>query len=168
MRYYIILCVAIALGGCATVTRGTETNVTFESSPSGAEVRTQLVDMCSISECRVDDAENPTAPAVHAAPPIPGPNCTTPCSIRVSRKQAIVATFTKAGYEPQTVNVQLRVAGAGAAGLAGNVLIGGVIGLGVDAISGAALEHFPNPVSVNLTAIPLPPPPPPVAQRRKR
>lgn len=157
MRLIHVVLLALALGGCATVTRGTETDVVFESSPAGAEVRTQLVDMCSLSECRTDSPDDPSAPPVAAVPPTPGPNCNTPCSVRVARKKAIVATFTKAGYEPQTVNVPLRMANAGAAGLAGNVLIGGIIGVGIDAASGAALEHFPNPVVVTLTPVPQPP-----------
>lgn len=147
---HLVSLLAFALAGCATVTRGTETDVVFESSPAGAEVRTQLVDMCSLSECRVENLNDPSAPQPTLTPPVPGPNCNTPCSVRVSRKQAIVATFTKAGYEPTTVNVPLRMAGAGAAGLAGNILIGGVVGVGVDAVTGATLEHYPNPVVVTL------------------
>lgn len=167
MRFYHFAVLAAVLGGCATVTRGTETNVQFESSPAGAEVRTQLVDMCAISECATTDPDGTTRKVqVDQSAPQYGPTCTTPCSVRVSRKQALIATFTKAGYEPQTVNVALQVANAGAAGLAGNVLIGGVVGLGVDAISGAALEHVPNPVVVTLRA--LPPVQPPPAPRRKR
>lgn len=155
------------LGGCATVTRGTETNVQFESSPAGAEVRTQFVDMCAISECRTtgaDGAQEIVQPTTAA--PEYGPTCTTPCSVRVSRKQALIATFTKPGFEPQTVNVSLQVANAGAAGLAGNVLIGGVVGLGVDAVSGAALEHVPNPAVVTLRPLPQAPQAP--VPRRKR
>lgn len=144
---------SVLLAGCATVTRGTETDVIFESSPAGAEVRTQLVDMCALSECRMADANDVSAAPVTTDPPMPGPNCNTPCSVRVARKKAIVATFTKDGYEPMTVNVPLRMANAGAAGLAGNILIGGVIGVGVDAVSGATLEHYPNPVIVTLTPI---------------
>jgi hypothetical protein len=46
--------------------------------------------------------------------------------------------------------VATRVAGAGAAGFAGNVLVGGLVGMGVDAATGSTLEHYPNPVSVIL------------------
>ena len=34
--------------------------------------------------------------------------------------------------------------------MAGNVLIGGVIGVGVDSVSGATLDHSSNPVLVEL------------------
>ena len=50
-----------------------------------------------------------------------------------------------------------RIANAGAAGFAGNILLGGIIGMGVDAASGAALEHYPNPVVATLQPIAQPP-----------
>ena len=42
-----------------------------------------------------------------------------------------------------------------ALGGGGNVLIGRLIGIGVDTVTGAALEHTPNPVSVILQPIPV-------------
>jgi hypothetical protein len=163
MRLFYLIAVCCAVMGCATVIRGTESTVQFESTPSGAQVSTQIIDICSISECAPiqQDPGQPEIPRI-IRPPVHGPGCTTPCSIRVSRKDSLVATFTKDGYAPQTVNIPVRLAGEGAAGVAGNVLIGGVIGLGVDAATGAALEHFPNPVNVTLTAHARP------AQKKKR
>lgn len=150
MRFIILAACGLLLGGCA-VTRGTESTIQLESSPPGAQVSTRIVDPCSLSECPPMEAPDGQTP-----PPRPtiadayGPNCVTPCSIRVSRKDALLVTFTLAGYQPATVPVTTRVAGAGAVGVAGNVLIGGVVGLGVDAATGAALEHQPNPVVVTL------------------
>jgi len=70
--------------------------------------------------------------------------------------------------------VTTRIAGAGAAGFAGNILIGGVVGMAVDAASGATLEHYPNPVMMKMVPLrrgepprvlklepPAPPPPAP-------
>ena len=57
------------------------------------------------------------------------------------------------GYETAHVNVTTQVAGAGAAGMAGNVLVGGIIGVGIDAYSGGMLEHKPNPVKVTLVPV---------------
>ena len=45
-----------------------------------------------------------------------------------------------------------EVVGAGAAGVAGNVLLGGVIGIGIDAATGASKDLKPNPVEVELEA----------------
>ena len=79
----------------------------------------------------------------------------------MQRKDEFSITIAKPGYEPQTVPVMTRVAGAGVAGFAGNVLVGGVVGMGVDAVTGATLEHYPNPVSVALRPLAPPPGPPP-------
>ena len=46
--------------------------------------------------------------------------------------------------------VGTRMSGGGTAGLVGNALIGGVIGVVVDSSSGAAMDHFPNPVMAQL------------------
>ncbi|MDP2581055.1 hypothetical protein Q8W37_14030 [Shimia thalassica] len=36
--------------------------------------------------------------------------------------------------------------GSGGAALAGNILVGGIVGIGVDAATGSTLDHVPNPV----------------------
>ncbi|HEY8579687.1 MAG TPA: translation initiation factor 2 [Beijerinckiaceae bacterium] len=128
MRPLLLLAAAAALAGCATVTRGTTNQIQIVSDPSGADARTSL-----------------------------GHACVTPCTLSVSRKDEFSVTFSKDGYEPQTVPVRTQLAGAGAAGFAGNVLAGGIVGMGVDAATGATLEHQPNPVSATLR--PLAPPP---------
>jgi hypothetical protein len=63
------------------------------------------------------------------------------------------------------VPVATKFAGAGAAGLAGNVLVGGVVGMGVDVATGATLEHFPNPVAANLVPVAKPEVPAPVRKK---
>jgi hypothetical protein len=83
----------------------------------------------------------------------------------VKRNEEFIATFTKPGYRPQQVEVKTQLAAEGAVGVAGNVLVGGVIGLGVDAITGAGGEHVPNPVSVVLEPLQAAPP---SAARRPR
>lgn len=113
----LVLCIPMGLGGCASVTRGWSEQVQITSEPEGADVRTSLSQAC-----------------------------TTPCTLTVSRKDEFSVSFAKPGYRPQTVQVGTRVAGAGVAGFAGNVLVGGIVGMGVDAASGATLEHWPNPV----------------------
>lgn len=44
-----------------------------------------------------------------------------------------------------------RTAGAGGAGMAGNVILGGLIAAAVDANSGATQDLVPNPLVVHLT-----------------
>src|SRR4051794_26226585 len=103
MRQIIVAgAMALALGGCATVTRGTEEPIQVNSDPQGAHAQTSM-----------------------------GFQCVTPCVLTVPRKTEFTVTIAKPGYEPQTVPVLTRMGGAGAAGLAGNVLAGGAIGIGV-------------------------------------
>jgi hypothetical protein len=122
MRKMIAMVVlAGCAAGCATVTRGTNTQVQFLSNPPEALARTST-----------------------------GYSCTTPCQIQVTRKDEFVVTVSKPGYHSEEVAVRTHVADTGAVGFVGNVLIGGVVGAGVDVATGATLEHVPNPVSVTL------------------
>src|SRR5262249_45307386 len=100
-----------------------------------------------------------------------GHTCVTPCTLQFNRKDEFTVTASKPGYHTSEMPVSTRIAGAGAAGFAGNVLIGGVVGMAVDAASGGALGHNPKPRVFNM--VPLrrgepprvlrqePPPPPP-------
>lgn len=122
MRVFIVLAVAATIGGCGTIVRGSSEPVAFNSQPPGAVVQTSLGIGCAA----------------------------TPCQIQVDRNKSFTATISKNGYRSQSVNVTTVVSGGGAAGFAGNVVAGGVVGMGVDAISGEALDHKPNPVNVIL------------------
>jgi hypothetical protein len=138
MRASVLLCGALALGGCATVVRGTTEDVAVQTEPPGAEARTSNGFGC---------------PA-------------TPCAINVPRKDPFILSITKIGYHPEQVTVNTAVQGGGTAGLVGNVVAGGVVGVVVDASSGAANDHVPNPVIVTLR--PIAPVSPIIEQRRKR
>lgn len=122
MRFIPYIFVCIALFGCASVTRGVNEDVVIRYTPEDAIVTTSLNHSCQQS----------------------------PCTVQVSRKQPFTVRAQKPGYITQVVDVQTKVAGAGAAGFAGNVIIGGVVGMGVDAATGATLDHVPNPVIINL------------------
>jgi hypothetical protein len=76
--------------------------------------------------------------------------CVTPCVVQAKRNADITVSIAKEGYEPQIIPLTKDVAGSGAAGFAGNLLLGGVVGMGVDAVTGAAMDHHPNPVIVTL------------------
>jgi hypothetical protein len=136
-----VLALCAVMGGCASVTRGTTENISIASTPSGAEATITGLDV-------------PTA-------------CVTPCAIVAKRNADIAVTFQKHGYEPQTVQLTTEVPATGAAGFAGNILVGGLVGMGVDAVTGAATDHKPNPVTVTLQPL-GPPPAPPRAVRKPR
>jgi hypothetical protein len=72
--------------------------------------------------------------------------------LQTNRKDEFIVIIAKPGYHTVEIPVHTRIAGEGAVGFAGNVLIGGVVGMAADAATGATLEHFPNPVTVTLTA----------------
>ncbi|MEO1746838.1 MAG: translation initiation factor 2 [Pseudomonadota bacterium] len=122
MRLFALCVMALAVTGCASITRGVNGDVTIQYQPPDAVVSTSLNHQCQA----------------------------TPCTIRVPRKDTFQVTATREGYVTQVVDVKTRVSGGGAAGFAGNVLLGGVIGMGVDAATGATLEHHPNPVVILL------------------
>jgi hypothetical protein len=67
----------------------------------------------------------------------------------------------------RTVQLTTEVPATGAAGFAGNILVGGLVGMGVDAVTGAATDHKPNPVIVTLQPI-APLRVPPRAARKPR
>ena len=69
------------------------------------------------------------------------------------RSADITVTVSKDGYEPQVIPLTKEIPGSGAAGFAGNLLVGGLVGMGVDAATGAAQDHKPNPVIVTLQPI---------------
>lgn len=135
----------VLLGGCATVARGTSEMLVFESEPAGAAVQTVLLPQC--------DGPCPTGREdvlAEIGRPMPGPSCTTPCSVMVPRGRRLDATIAKPGFMPQQVAIRPEVAAAGAVGVAGNVLIGGSLGAFTDLASGAAYDMKPNPVKVVL------------------
>lgn len=78
--------------------------------------------------------------------------CVKPCTLQASRKDEF-SLISKPGYHTGEIPVRTQVAGAGAAGFAGNIILGGVVGMAADAATGATLEHFPNPVTVTLTPL---------------
>ena len=112
----------VALSGCATVTQGTKEVLEVQSEPSGASVVTSHGYSCS----------------------------STPCVIEVPRKDSFTVTLSKSGCEEKTVSVLTRMSKQGGAAVAGNVLVGGLIGLGIDSATGAAKELVPNPLLVEL------------------
>jgi len=143
-RLLALACMAGSLGACATVTRGTTEAFTVETVPAGASVRTTVGYAC--------DA--------------------TPCTWKMPRKSEFTATIAKPGYKTVTTQVVHTTAGAGAAGMAGNVLIGGLPGIVIDAATGSTQDLKPNPLHLVLepdtaavaSASPPPAPAPVAAQ----
>jgi hypothetical protein len=139
IRLLFAAALALPCIGCASVTRGTTENISISSTPAGATAE-------------ISGLDNPTA-------------CMTPCVVIAKRSAEITVTVNKEGYETQVIPLTREIPGSGAAGFAGNVLLGGLIGMGVDAATGAAMDHKPNPLTVTLQPV-APATPPRAAKPR--
>lgn len=80
-----------------------------------------------------------------------GQSCVTPCELRLPRKQDFTVTFNLEGYQSGGANVRSGWSRGGTQTfIIGNIIIGGLIGMGVDASNGATRDLFPNPLEVTL------------------
>jgi outer membrane lipoprotein SlyB len=117
----LVIVAVIIFTGCASITRGSKEVVVIDSSPQDADVRLST-----------------------------GMTGRTPASFEVGRRDTVTVTISKPGYISRTVVLNSEVGGGGGAAMAGNVLVGGIIGAGIDAGTGAMYEHKPNPLMVIL------------------
>ena len=118
---------SISLSACATVTKGSNDTVKMTSIPSEASVL-------------FEDTALKLQPS----------RCQTPCEIELNRKRTYKATVSKEGHENYVVIMEPRLSTSGGTALAGNLLIGGIIGAGVDAATGASKDLTPNNLEVTL------------------
>ncbi|MFN3213803.1 MAG: translation initiation factor 2 [Henriciella sp.] len=123
----VLVTAMLSTSACATVTKGTEDTVRLESSPPTAQV--------TIEDTR------------HILRDV---SCVTPCKLELNRKWAYYVTFEKKGYASETHLLEPKLSGDGIAGMGGNILLGGIIGAGVDASTGAMNDLRPNPLFVTL------------------
>ena len=122
MRLSVLALSGLSMSACATVTRGTSQSFEVQSTPPGASVQTSNGFGCEA----------------------------TPCTFKMARKTAFTATVSLPGYVSQTLPVESRMSSGGGTAMAGNILVGGLIGAGVDASSGALNDLTPNPLIVTL------------------
>lgn len=74
---------------------------------------------------------------------------TTPCVINLKRNKDHVLTVSKPGFQTETAHLTHVISGA----VAGNLIAGGPIGWGVDAIGGAQWRLVPDALSVKLNPL---------------
>jgi hypothetical protein len=123
MKTYLLLFLPILLfTSCATITRGVHDKLTVTSDPPGANV------LLSTGERGVTPAK----------------------FVKERKTEPFTVTVSKPGYVPQTVKVESKFGGTGGGAMAGNLILGGAIGIGVDAGTGAYKSLYPNPVAVKL------------------
>lgn len=109
------------LSSCASITRGSKDLIVIDSTPQAA--------------------------AVHLST---GQTGITPASFSVPRRDPVTVTISKPGYQTRTTVLNAQIDGAGGAGMAGNIVFGGLIGAAVDAGTGAMYSHKPNPLNITL------------------
>ncbi|MDF7777376.1 PEGA domain-containing protein [Sphingomonas sp. AOB5] len=128
MNIYLRLGAALAavssLSACATITRGTQQKFEIKTVPPGADVTLST-----------------------------GMTCKTPCRLKLRRKEEFNVHIEMAGYQPVDVQVESKMHAGGGAALAGNVLIGGLVGGVLDGTNGSLRDLKPNPVEVTLVPI---------------
>ncbi|MFM1884962.1 MAG: hypothetical protein RL026_119 [Pseudomonadota bacterium] len=97
-----------------------------------------------------------------------GQRCTTPCSLELARDRDWRLRVQREGYQPVDVTVRSVQGGREVRPVAGNVVIGGQLGLGLDAATGATrrlepavirlqLERHGAPSTIPVPALPDPP-----------
>ena len=125
MRLLPILLLTGMLPGCATLVEGTSQSMTVATTPAGAA--------CTLD--RNGERLGTIAP--------------TPGSLRVDKsKNDVSVTCAKEGYQTATTSHSSKFVGT----TFGNILAGGVVGVLVDAASGANFQ-YPNEVQVELAPV---------------
>ena len=71
---------------------------------------------------------------------------TTPTAVTLSRKINHIVTIEKEGYQSESVAITKSMSAA----VAGNIIAGGFVGWGVDAMTGAQYNLNPSTISVRL------------------
>jgi len=121
MKSVLLSLPVVLLTSCATITRGSHDRLTVSSEPSGANV------VLSSGEKGV-----------------------TPAKFVKSRWDNFTVTVSKAGYIPQTVNVESKVSAAGGDAMAGTPIARRLMRKAVNAVGGTYNSLYPNPVLVRL------------------
>jgi hypothetical protein len=118
----VLALAALSLGGCASIVKGTSQSISVSTPPTTG------------AQCTLSSSEG-TWLVIS-----PG-NVTVPKS-----KSDIAVRCVKPGWQPAVATIPSGFAGM----TAGNILLGGVVGLGIDAATGA-IHQYPHSVQVPMT-----------------
>jgi hypothetical protein len=131
-RFVMVGFLTLLLPGCATLFEGTSQSVSISTDPAGAD-------------CTVDRHGS----RIGQVNPTPG-------SIHIDKSKDDLSVLCKhPGYLPATVAESPKFQGT----TFGNIIAGGVVGVIVDAASGANFA-YPTEVKINLAPEPVQPTPP--------
>jgi len=120
-----VVAIGFLLPGCASIVRGSSQSILITTPPTtGAD--------CILTSRRGSWS------------------VITPGAVRVSKsKEDVTVTCTKDGYEEAVASIPSEFEGW----TVGNIVFGGLIGLGVDAATGA-INNYPNAFQVRMTPVP--------------
>lgn len=121
MPFAYLVLLTVSITSCATITHGTKEVLRVETIPTNA-----MVELAS------------------------GKRATSPAFFKIYRKDTVFLTISKDAYKTKEIKLPAQVSASGGLGMAGNVIVGGIIGAGVDTMSGAMYSHKPNPLIVTL------------------
>lgn len=130
-KFFLLAAAAVAMTGCSTIANGKNQAVNFSTGAvEGAD--------CTVTGGR-DGAVHETFQ--------------TPAEVRIRRaKVAIDVECSKTGYQTATRRVESKMEGS----TGGNVIAGGFVGLGVDAMTGAMFK-YPDTIMMKMKADVNPP-----------
>lgn len=114
---------ALIIVGCATIIKGTNQDISIQSNPSNAKVIVKTIGGVEVW------------------------SGTTPASVKLSRKKEYVVTIQLSGYKDVNVQLDQRFE----VWALGNLICGGVLGIVVDAVSGAIWKLEPEQIMVTLS-----------------
>lgn len=124
----LFFCLALLLGGCATIISGKHQVVDIRSSPAAAHIK-------------IERAHNGAMLSVWEG--------LTPSSIPLERKYTYQLTVSLDGYQP----IEMGLANGSNGWVWGNLLLGGFIGLIVDFSNGAAKTLEPDEIDIELVSL---------------
>lgn len=148
MKWFPATFVAISillLSSCASVTRGTNDTIMVTTDQPNAVVSVERADrFLTKSEIK----NNSSIVGERNGKKVL--TTQSPATFKLKRKGEYLVTASKKGYKTSQVRVTNKISGAGAAGMAGNVLVGGLLGIGIDAATGATKNLTPNPLHIKM------------------
>lgn len=129
MKILWVIGAGLALSGCATIASGSDQEIAISSVPEGATCEIWREGFALVRDIR------------------------TPQQVTIDRDIApIEVVCVLDGHQETRLTAEADMEAA----TAGNLLLGGIVGLAIDAASGAG-NSYPNEITVELTPIPFQP-----------
>ena len=152
-KLILILPILVFASSCASVTRGSTEALEIKTNPPGADVYVTRTNSTltekeikkNMTSSEADEILSTQKDSFYG--PLKGKS---PAVFTLKREGEYRVNIEKDGYKSVEVKVTHETSGAGGAGLAGNIILGGGIGMLIDSNTGATQDLVPNPIEVEL------------------